>query len=312
MDERKKGIAAAAGVGGAILAVLLLRKRVGADPNLASLSGYVEGDPNGYPDKYYRLANATVDISGIWAATTDEHGLFSIRGIEPGRRLLTISCEGYVTITTTYTFEPGREGTTGIRLMPVIDSDSDIRIDSLTVTANLTTGFVHASIKVTNYGVETGNAIIVWRAPAADYEHTTVVKVNPGQTRTLGLNLPGTYFPGPGTYELYANELSATFTLVAPVFPCPYCDMEFESQDALVIHLDEVHDITGLVGDLDDDDEITEADLEILKLYIMGHPISEISPLPEEEFLRRADVNGDGKIDVGDMIALRNLIAAQE
>ena len=53
------------------------------------------------------------------------------------------------------------------------------------------------------------------------------------------------------------------------------------------------------------------ADLDILAKYIAGYPISEISPLSEAEFLYRADVNGDGVINVLDMTALSHLIGEQ-
>jgi len=69
-----------------------------------------------------------------------------------------------------------------------------------------------------------------------------------------------------------------------------------------------VGDCRGQLGDLDDDGAVTEADIDILKKYIFDYPISEISPLSEEEFLRRADVNQDGVIDVGDITAMKIII----
>jgi len=65
---------------------------------------------------------------------------------------------------------------------------------------------------------------------------------------------------------------------------------------------------TGLIGDLNDDGVVDLADLDILELYIAGYPISQISPLSDAEFLRRADVNGDGRINGGDITALEILI----
>jgi len=62
------------------------------------------------------------------------------------------------------------------------------------------------------------------------------------------------------------------------------------------------------LGDLDNDGVLTEADITILEKYILGFPIEDISPLPEEEFLYRADVNQDGVINMGDAVALERLI----
>ena len=188
------------------------------------------------------------------------------------------------------------------------DPEADIRIDSFTVSATTATDWVRATVLVTNYGQGTDHIVIIYSAPAADYETAVVTIVKPGQTRTLGLNLSGTRFPGPGTYDLFANEHKVTFTLEPTVFYCPQCDLGFDSQEALALHIEQVHEQTGLIGDLDDDGVVTEEDRSILQLYIFGYAISDISPLPEGEFLRRADVNGDGVVDVGDMTAIRHLI----
>lgn len=64
----------------------------------------------------------------------------------------------------------------------------------------------------------------------------------------------------------------------------------------------------GLIGDLNDNGVVDWDDLSILQSYIAGIPISEISPLSEAEFLRRADVNGDGVINAMDISALERLL----
>ncbi len=72
----------------------------------------------------------------------------------------------------------------------------------------------------------------------------------------------------------------------------------------------------GLVGDLDNDGAITWADYNILVSYIVnqGTPAGEViiaqSGLTREEFLRRADVNGDGEINALDITALEILLEA--
>ncbi len=66
----------------------------------------------------------------------------------------------------------------------------------------------------------------------------------------------------------------------------------------------------GIIGDLDDDGVLTTNDLNILEKYVGGYPISQISPLTKAEFLRRADVNGDGKINALDITALERLLEA--
>ena len=285
---------------------IALKHELDPSPDLASLGGYVEGDPNGYPDKYYRLAGAVVDIGGLWSAITDEHGLFFIDNIEPGTYMTTVSYAGYTPRTYSSTFKSGDARSTGIRLRPVVESESDIRIDSLTATADAAT--VRARISITNYGTEDGDAIIVWSAPASGYYHTAVFNVRAGRTTGSELTLGAATFPGPGTYELYANDIMATFTIPELVFPCPYCDLEFGSQDDLEFHVYQVHGQTGLIGDLNNDGILDQGDIDILGSYIHGYPISEISPLSEEEFLRRADVNGDGRINIQDIFALLKLI----
>ena len=68
----------------------------------------------------------------------------------------------------------------------------------------------------------------------------------------------------------------------------------------------------GAIGDLNDDGLLDQPDLVILQEYLLGGPISEISPLDEAEFLRRADVNGDGVVDDLDLTALVNIILPPE
>lgn len=67
----------------------------------------------------------------------------------------------------------------------------------------------------------------------------------------------------------------------------------------------------GIKGDLDDDGRITQDDLDILGKYIAGHPIADISPLPEYVFLWRADVNDDGVVNILDLAALAALVEEQ-
>lgn len=66
------------------------------------------------------------------------------------------------------------------------------------------------------------------------------------------------------------------------------------------------------IGDLNDDGTVDWDDVYILINYIVGYPISEISPLSEAEFLRRADVNGDGVVNALDITALETLIGEEE
>ena len=63
------------------------------------------------------------------------------------------------------------------------------------------------------------------------------------------------------------------------------------------------------MGDLDNDGYVTTADIDILKAYIFGQPISSISPLTVWEFVRRADLNCDANIDAYDITAIENFIA---
>jgi len=82
MDERKKGIAAAAGVGGAILTFLLLRKKAVSDPDKAELYGKVTNAQTGG-----NVAGAVVAITGpggVYDAVTAGNGNYRIINIEPG------------------------------------------------------------------------------------------------------------------------------------------------------------------------------------------------------------------------------------
>ena len=65
----------------------------------------------------------------------------------------------------------------------------------------------------------------------------------------------------------------------------------------------------SLIGDLNDNGVVSQEDFDILRQYLMGIPISEISPLSEEEFIRRADINEDGVINVFDLVALGRILA---
>ena len=49
-------------------------------------------------------------------------------------------------------------------------------------------------------------------------------------------------------------------------------------------------------------------DLDILSLYLQDYPIEEISPLIPSEFLRRADINRDGVINMADFVLLKTLV----
>lgn len=64
----------------------------------------------------------------------------------------------------------------------------------------------------------------------------------------------------------------------------------------------------GLIGDLNDDGVVDKADYDIMVKYLAGYSISEISPLTEAEFLRRADVNADGAVNILDLTALTGII----
>lgn len=57
-----------------------------------------------------------------------------------------------------------------------------------------------------------------------------------------------------------------------------------------------------LRGDLDDDGKVTRHDGFLYSLWYEGAAISSISPLTDEEFLWRADFNGDGAVNVLDMV----------
>jgi hypothetical protein len=63
------------------------------------------------------------------------------------------------------------------------------------------------------------------------------------------------------------------------------------------------------MGDLDNDGYVSDADRAIVQQFYMGARISNISPLPVWEFVRRADLNCDSNIDTGDITAIRSFIA---
>jgi len=62
-------------------------------------------------------------------------------------------------------------------------------------------------------------------------------------------------------------------------------------------------------GDLDDDGYVTYNDIILAWLYELYNDwdaVKEKTPLSEEEFKHRADVNGDGKIDMKDVMLIAN------
>lgn len=68
----------------------------------------------------------------------------------------------------------------------------------------------------------------------------------------------------------------------------------------------------GAIGDVNDDGVVDWTDAHIIAAYLAMFPISEISPLSEEEFLRRADFNGDGIVDIADVLALALTLPPEE
>ena len=74
----------------------------------------------------------------------------------------------------------------------------------------------------------------------------------------------------------------------------------------------------GLVGDLNNDGIVDQDDQLLLMNYILseGTPDADVliaqSGLTKEEFLRRADVNGDGVINVLDITAMIKLVVSHE
>ena len=71
---------------------LLMSKKTKAEPGMASLSGIVTDDANGYP-----LGGVIVSL-GILETSTNSTGQYSFSNVEPGDYLLTFEKAGYETL----------------------------------------------------------------------------------------------------------------------------------------------------------------------------------------------------------------------
>ena len=61
-------------------------------------------------------------------------------------------------------------------------------------------------------------------------------------------------------------------------------------------------------GDVNGDRDITQTDVDLIIAYVTSgwNAVSSSTPLTESEFKKRADVGGDGSVDMGDAILIFN------
>jgi hypothetical protein len=64
---------------------------------------------------------------------------------------------------------------------------------------------------------------------------------------------------------------------------------------------------TGL-GDLNNDGFVSSVDIKLAGLLMSGYTLAEVSPLDDAETLRRADINGDGQVNILDIILMADFI----
>lgn len=69
--------------------------------------------------------------------------------------------------------------------------------------------------------------------------------------------------------------------------------------------------INGM-GDLNNDGYVSSVDIKLCGLLMQGYAPSEVSPLSEAELLRRADMNGDGQVNILDILIMTNFINTGE
>lgn len=127
----------------------------------------------------------------------------------------------------------------------------------------------------------------------------------------------------PIAFGLAAVGVFAAMALAAPpkVYPCPYCEAEFATEEELLAHIELEHPevpVHGVKGDLDNDGLLTTNDLNLLyqAILYLGTPefdnLAQSCGLSSAEFFWRADVNGDGAVNALDITALEWLIAVAE
>lgn len=114
------------------------------------------------------------------------------------------------------------------------------------------------------------------------------------------------------TYPLQVPNYACTGEIRAIIFDLPPDDPGHQQLAVATLEFNAIVTkrpaINGM-GDLDNDGYVTMADADIVKAFSFGNHISDISPLSSWEFVRRADLNCDSKIDAGDITAIKSFIA---
>ena len=112
------------------------------------------------------------------------------------------------------------------------------------------------------------------------------VSLEPGKTVTVKLVKAG-YITQEFSYTVPSAPATVTKTL-APT-PTPPCDS---------------------YGDVDDDGYVTQADADLIKLYVFGGwaAVRDTVSISESEFVHRADVDGNGYVNMGDVGAIYGYI----
>ena len=190
----------------------------------------------------------------------------------------------------TVALAPGESKTVSFEVTPPVAKSYSVSVNGLT-----------GSFKATSHGVTRS-----WKVTEAD---TGV----PIEGVRVAINGTIAYTDASGNVSFSNLIIGKTYIVE---FTSPYFARQVFSLTPTVAEVEVVNvqlypiplPPVGLLGDLDDDGIVTEADLRILIKYLGGYSISQISPLSETEFLRRADVNQDGKIDAGDYTALERII----
>ena len=119
------------------------------------------------------------------------------------------------------------------------------------------------------------------------------------------------------TYQIVTPDFACNGAIGATVYDLPPSDPAHQQLASGQLDFNVVAAkraaINGM-GDLDDDGYVTPSDIAVLDAYIeqsgfYGFDIHSITTLSLWEFVRRADVNCDEKIDAADRTAIENFIA---
>lgn len=143
-------------------------------------------------------------------------------------------------------------------------------------------------------------------------EHTiSSNRLSNGDYRFIATSIDGEAIPGTsGTLFTVTLKADASLT-IGTKLTGTIKNVEFNTQDNHKLIFDEVKfsvvmdDISVIPGDANDDKKVDAEDIVTITEYMMGKE-------PENYIIKNADVNGDGIINIADIIQITNQILSKE